>query len=75
MKTLKFVIIVNVSQFCGNAILTTTVGTIQTNLPTFVETRIAPLDGADVQVMLIIDVFPNGCSAMAKMIAVMVLTN
>ena len=68
-------IMVNVSQFCGNAILTTTVGTIQTNLPTFVETKIAPLDGADVQVMLITDVFPNGCSVMVKMIAVMVPTN
>ena len=66
---------VNVSQFCGNAILTTTVGTIQTNLPTFVETKIAPLDGADVQVMPITDVFLNGCSAMAKMIAATVPTN
>merc|ERR1719195_1057102 len=85
MKTLKYVIIanatlkqsflvimVNVSQFCGNAILTTTVGTTQTNLPIFVETKIAPLDGADVQVMLIIDVFPNGCSAMVKLIVVTV---
>lgn len=58
----------NVSQFCGNAILTTIVVTIVTSQPTFAEIKIAQQVGVDALGMQITVVFPNGCFAMAKMI-------
>jgi len=88
MKTLLFVIIenammlrnshvtmANVSQFCGNVILTMIVETTAMNQLIFAEIRIAQLDGADAPDMQIIVVFLNGCFAMAKMTAGMVLMN
>merc|ERR1719412_49972 len=65
----------NASQFYGVVILITTVETTVMSLHTFAETEIVQLVGAAVLVMPTTAAFPNGCSAMEKMIVEMDQTN
>lgn len=66
---------VDVYQNSGCAISITIVGTIQMNLLTYADRRIAPLDGEGVQDNLTTDAFQNGFSAMVKTIAETVPTS
>jgi len=65
----------NVFQSYGSAILTMIVEMILMNLLTYAETAIVLVAGEGVQDMPITVAFPNGSSAMAKMIAEMLLTS
>lgn len=65
----------NASQSYGSAILTMIVAMILTNLLTFAETAIVQVAGEGVLDMPITVAFLNGFSAMAKMIAEMLLTS